>query len=164
MISAQPPQVVFAFLTIRSTPDGGLRGGYLLTTQHGRPIEFHYTSEMRLRGPQRLLFGERIDEFVEVDLMAMPLIERQTSTPTIVVVDRVQLLELRTRIPAPVVCLQPSDFEDAKWNALVHSTQPDDDAEFRSVVALAPPNFDWLEPFDRLAAALGEIKETRLVA
>jgi hypothetical protein len=164
MIPSQPPQIVFAFLTVRPTPDGGFRGGYLLTTQHGRPIEFHYTSDMRLRGPQRLLFGERIDEFVEVDLIAVPLVERQSVTPTVVVVDRTTLLELRTRIPAPVACLGPSDSQGSKWSLRVHSTQPDDEPEFLNIVALAPPNFDWLEPFDRLAAALAEIRETRIAA
>jgi hypothetical protein len=158
------PRVVFGFLTVRPTQSDGVRGGYLLTTEHGRPIEFHYTSEVRLRGPQRILFGVRVEEFLEVDLVALPLIERQSVVPSVVVVDRPALLELRTRIPAPVVCLGPSDDPNQPWSVQVHSTQPADHPEYTKAVDFAPPNFDWLEPFERLTVALSEIRETNLAA
>jgi hypothetical protein len=158
------PRVVFGFLTVRPTANDGFRGGYLLTTEYGRPVEFHYTSEVRLRGPQRILFGARIDEFLEVDLLALPLTERQTMAPSVVVVDRLALLELRTRIPAPVVCLGPSDEPNTPWTVHTHSTQPNDRTEFDNAVEIAPPNFDWLEPFERLSAALTEIRETNIAA
>jgi len=158
------PRVVFGFLTVRPTPNDGMRGGYLLTSEHGRPIEFHYTSEVRLRGPQRILFGVRVEEFLEVDLVALPLTERQSVVPSVVVVDRPALLELRTRIPASVVCLGPSDEPNLPWSIQVHATQPADLQEFQKAVDFAPPNFDWLEPFERLSAALSEIRETNLAA
>ena len=164
MNPAQPSQVVLAFLTVRPTSDDAVRGGYLLTTRHGRPIEFHYTADLRLRGPQRLLFGSRIEEFLEVDLLAMPLVERQSAAPNIIVVDRPALLELRTRIPAPVVLLEPSDAAEQPWAARAHPTCEGDYLEFRAILDLTPPNFDWLEPFERLGAALGEVRETRLAA
>jgi hypothetical protein len=158
------PRVVFGFLTVRATPTDGIRGGYLLTTQYGRPLEFHYTAEVRLRGPQRLLFGARVDEFVEVDLLAVPLTERQSSAPCIVVVDRPALLELRSRVPAPVVCLGPSDDSSALWSVQVHEAQSTDHAEFLNAVEIAPPRFDWLEPFERLGAALAELRDGRQAA
>jgi len=164
MSQPHPTRVVFGFLTVRPTPTDGLRGGYLLTTQHGRPLEFHYTAEVRLRGPQRILFGARVDEFIEVDLLALPLTERQSAAPSVVVVDRLPLLELRTRIPAPVVCLGPSDDPIAPYSIQVHPTQPADHAEFLNAVELAPPAFDWLEPFDRLTAALSELRDVRPAA
>jgi hypothetical protein len=164
MSQPNQPRAVFGFLTVRPTPTDGLRGGYLLTTEHGRPIEFHYTAEFRLRGPQRLLFGARVDEYVEVDLLALPLTERQSVPPCVVLVDRPSLLELRSRVPAPVVCLQPSDDSERPWNVLVHDAFSDDRLEFQNAVDLAPPRFDWLEPFDRLTAALAEIRDPRLAA
>lgn len=156
--------MVLAFLTVRPTADQTFRAGYLLTTPYGRPIEFHYTADFRLRGSQRLLFGTKIDEYVEVDLLAVPLVERQSVAPRIVVVDRPALLELRSRIPAPLVLLEPSNEGDQRWKVTTHASAPDDREEFDAIRDLSPPNFDWLEPFDRLSAALAETREQRSAA
>jgi hypothetical protein len=164
MNSAHPTAMVLGFLTVRPTADQTLRAGYLLTTPYGRPIEFHYTADFRLRGPQRLLFGAKIDEYVEVDLLAVPLVERQSVAPRIVVVDRPALLELRTRIPAPLVLLEAASDADLRWNVTTHSSAPQDREEFEAIRELAPPNFDWLEPFERLTAALAETREQRSAA
>jgi hypothetical protein len=167
--------VVLGFLTVRPTATEGLRGGYLLTTDYGRPIEFHYTSEFRLTGPERLLFGTPPPEYLHVEMLAQPLTDRQTVAPRIVLVDRPNLLELRRRIPAPVVLIESPSAESpelaadqtrhlAAFRSQTHVEFPDDAIAFERIRELTPSSFDWLEPFDRLAAALAEIRETRSLA
>jgi hypothetical protein len=178
MAKAGQRGVLLGFLAVRKTsadagrasPADGVRGGYLITTEYGRPVEFHYTTELRLSGPQRLLFGGAAPEYLHLDLIAVPLTEKQTVAPQIVFVDSPSLLELRTRIPAPVVCISPSSIVGgdgkhfAPVSARCHPEHLGDATIFERLRELAPSQFDWLEPFDRLTGALAEIRETRPLA
>ena len=87
MAKAGPRGVLLGFLAIRKTPSEGVRGGYLITTEYGRPVEFHYTTELKLAGPQRLLFGGAAPEYLHVELIAVPLTDKQTVAPQILFVD-----------------------------------------------------------------------------
>ncbi|HVJ83644.1 MAG TPA: hypothetical protein VNC50_21435 [Planctomycetia bacterium] len=170
MAKAGPRGVLLGFLAIRKTPSEGVRGGYLITTEYGRPVEFHYTTELKLAGPQRLLFGGAAPEYLHVELVAVPLTDKQSVAPQILFVDSPALLELRTRIPAPVVCVSPPSIVGGDGRHLApvavrcHPEHPGDAAIFERLRELAPSQFDWLEPFDRLTGALAEIRETRSLA
>ena len=149
--------IVLGFLTVRETPDGGARGGYLLTTEYGRPIEFHYTSELRIAGPQRVLYGETALEYLHLDALAIPLTERQTAAPHAVLVDRPGLLELRRRIPAPALLVDGAEIR-------AHAAFPRDLEALARLREHVPVGFDWREPFARLTQALAEIREPRALA
>lgn len=97
--------VVLGFLTVRATERAGWRGGYLLTTEYGRPIEFHFTSEVRLSKQQQLLFGKDVESYLFAEVIGKPMTDRQVTAPRLIAVDHAALLELRRLIPAPVVHL-----------------------------------------------------------
>jgi hypothetical protein len=106
-------------------------------------------------------------------MLAQPLTDRQSVAPRIVLVERANLLELRRRIPAPVVLIEPRTTDSpapepgesaAHFRAVTHPEFPDDSVAFERIRELTPSSFDWLEPFDRLSAALSEIRETRSLA
>jgi hypothetical protein len=152
-------------LCVRDTPSGGRRGGYLLTTEYGRPLEFHYTTEVRFRGPQRVLYGAASGRRLDVELFALPLVDRQFAPPQIVFVDDEWLLGLRESTPAPVVALIECDAVGCEpWQALVHDRHRHDLSAFEAVRTLCPPSFDWLEPFARLTEALAELRDPRAAA
>jgi hypothetical protein len=171
MIGAKP--LVLGFMAIRENNSGGLRCGYLLTTGFGRPIEFHYTSEVRFQRQQRVLFGASFEAYAFAELLAKPLTDRQSTAPRIILVNRRGLLELRRQIPAPVVFLAPlAEIEvPSEQNTFVteSSSAPfgtaclpefaQDTQAFEKIRSLAAANFDWHEPFERLDQALAEITE-----
>ncbi len=147
-------RIVLGFLTVKPTAEGGLRGGYLLTTEYGRPLEFHYTTELRIAGPQRRLFGGSAPECLHVESFALPLIAKQTTAPHALFVDLASLLDVRRRIPAPALLVEPGAVSP-------HRDHPEDAEAFARLQALTPPSFSWAEPFERLAEALAEIKDAR---
>lgn len=169
--------IVLGFMTVARKP--ALRGGYLLTSDYGRPLEFHYTSEVRVTGPQRLLHGPDLEEYLYSETIAKPMTDRQTKPPKIILVNEVKMLGLRRLIPAPVVHLFLSEREESlesadenpqeqppQVQAVCHADYPQDLAAFDKIRELVPACFDWLEPFERIDRALAEIKDpdTRLVA
>ena len=150
-------RVVLGFLTVRRTTSGGLRGGYLLTSEYGRPLEFHYTTELRIAGPQRVLYGGAAPECLYVEAFGLPLLARQTLAPQLLLTDAPTLLDVRPRIPAPMLLVQTGDIA-------AHRNFPDDRALLDRMQSYVPPNFSWTEPFERLSEALGEIRDARAVA
>lgn len=158
-----PKSVVLGFMTVRETERGGLRGGYLLTSDYGRPIEFHYTSELRLNPQQQVLYGKAADSCLFAESLGKPMTERQGTAPLIIATDCLRLLELRCHIPAPVVFLnaQPVGVSD-----VYHGDFPQDKQAFAKIKTIVPEKFDWMEPFDRVSVALAEIRDpdVRLVA
>lgn len=164
MAKAGDKPLVLGFLTVcPSTPgDGGLRGGYLLTNEYGRPLEFHFTSELRLTRQQILLHGARAETYLHAEVLAKPLTDKQGTPPRVVLVGTESLLALRKLIPAPVLYLRGPG---PKVTVSVHRDFPGDSSAFAVLETLVPTSFDWLEPFERIEQALDEVRESdRLVA
>ncbi|QDU59308.1 hypothetical protein Pan216_01360 [Planctomycetes bacterium Pan216] len=169
MGSPSSKSIVIGFLTVRPVDETALRGGYLLTTEFGRPLEFHYTSELRVSHQQRLLYGPSFDSYIQAEVIAKPMTNRQSTAPRIIVVNRMPLLDLRRHIPAPVSCLletqaKPEEPDSRPFRIEVHDEYPYDRAAFDKIQKLAAEGFDWLEPFERIEQALAEIREPGAIA
>jgi hypothetical protein len=147
--------MVLGFLKIRQTPPDGYRGGYLLTTDYGRPLEFHFTAPLKISRQERILYGGSFDSFVFAEVLGKPLTDRQGVAPQIVLVDSRGLLELRRKIPAPVVLITKS--ADGTIHAQPHPDFLQDQSAFEKLKSLVPSGLDWLEPFVRIDQALDEV-------
>lgn len=165
-MAATGNKLLLGFMTVIRTERGALRGGYLLTSDYGRPIEFHYTSEVRLSGIQRFLHGADSDDYLYAESIGKPMTDRQTKPPKIIIVDCVQLLNLRPLIPAPVLFVsgeQATDETDTSsteaYKPICHADFGQDLAAFEKIRELVSASFDWLEPFDRIKRALAEIRD-----
>ena len=162
--------ITLGFIAVHVGSDSGLRGGYLLTSEFGRPIEFHYTSELRIPRQQQILYGTEFEPYVYSELLAKPLTDRQKTVPQIIVVNRHALLDLRRLIPAPVACLVAQERgkdEDGEQDSCglqvqTHSEFAQDQIFFEKIRALVPASFDWLEPFERLEQALSEVRDPQV--
>lgn len=164
MSRASARNLILGFLTVKETASGGRRGGYLLTNDYGRPIEFHYTSPWRLGKPQHLLFGVTAP-LLDAEVFGKPLTDRQTVAPRLVVVNEPSLLAIRRFIPAPAIWVGPTPDLARNYHRLSISSRGlaefgEDQAAFDRIRTLVPPNFDWLEPFERLDLALAAVRES----
>lgn len=146
--------LTLGFLDVVGDDASGYRGGYLLTNEFGRPIEFHHTTPVTVSRQDRLLHGAGFESYLFVDTLAKPMTDRQSAAPRLIVVGQPILLELRRQIPAPVVHLVGGERESAVARAL--EDHASDQAAFEKLRGLAPPQFDWLEPLGRIRAALEE--------
>ena len=161
--ASDPPAdpFVLGFLTVRKTAADGHRGGYLLAGATGRPLEFHYTSEVRLDPQQRTLHGDRWRQTLFVESLAVPMTRHQTRRPVAVVVDSHPLLELRRHVPVPVlrVASAAEMEDDGRCRFEAHDAFAADLEILGRFAEEVSERFDWCEPFERLAEALAEIRE-----
>ncbi len=153
---AKPEQkgIVLGFLTVRETEASSLRGGYLLTSEFGRPLEFHYTSVLRVSPLHRALHGVGFESHLYSQVLGLPLTERQATPPQMIFVDHPALLELRQFIPAPVVQLG----EDAE-TFLSHEKYPQDALAVEKLRTLLPVSLNLREPFERIDQAFFELRD-----
>lgn len=155
MSSASKP-LLLGFVKVLSPAPEEYRGGYLLTTDFGRPVEFLYTGPFRVRSTDRLLHGREFEEYLFSEVLAKPMTDRQSSAPRVVFAQQPPLLGLRRLIPAPVLLVQRTGVDSAV-EARPHPDFEPDRAAFDRVRSLVPPRFDFLEPFERIDAAIAEI-------
>lgn len=158
MARPAPRSLVLGFLHVARPSTNTYRAGYLLTTDYGRPIEFHYTTQVNVSPLQQALYGATFERILYAEVLAKPMTDRQSAAPQMIVVDASPLLELRRRIPAPVVAVSRQVGEHG-IAAIAQREHPNDLAVFEKVCAMTPSGFDWMEPFERIAAALSEIAD-----
>ena len=154
MAKPELKNIVLGFLTVRDIESSGLRGGYLLTSEYGRPLEFHYTSVLHISKVQRALHGSGFEPYVYAQVLALPLTERQTTPPQMIVVDHPALLEIRKRIPAPVLL-----FERESEQLTPHVDFQHDLQAMEKLRTYLPVSFNLHEPFERIEQAIHELRE-----
>lgn len=160
MSSPASRSLALGFLHVRRSSPETFRGGYLLTTEYGRPIEFHYSSEVVVPRSHQVLFGRQFEPLLSAEVLAKPMTDRQSTAPRLILVDTPALLDLRRLIPAPVVLLSTvAEGGEAILKSQTHPEFDKDLAAFEKIRTLVPPGLDWMEPFARIEEALAEIKE-----
>ena len=88
--------VSLGFLSVRRHPEHGYFGGYLITNQIARPLEFHCTMPVKPRRAQMLLYGPTMDAFVCGEQIAKALVGKAKVKPDIVLTDCAAVLALAT--------------------------------------------------------------------
>ncbi len=104
----ETPPPILGFLTVLQEASGWL-GGYLLTNNWGRPLEFRMTTVVQPNRVQRALYGPTLEEYVTVDLIGKTLVEKTAQTPALLLTDVPLLLGLRRRLRLPIVAVLPAE-------------------------------------------------------
>ncbi len=157
------------FLTILQEANGYL-GGYLVTNNWGRPLEFRLSSAVQPNRVQQILYGGTLLPYVFADLIGKTLVEKAGVAVQWVVTDREPVLELRRKIDAPVLLL--ADGSAAAGPELVAPATAGRGAlvchpEFaavdvpvgRELLSQLDGAFDLAEPFARIREAVGEARK-----
>jgi len=69
-------------------------GGLLVTDQKGFPIEFRYTDPVTPSALQRVIYGNALDRYLIVEVIARSLIESVTDKPDLFITNSRLILEL----------------------------------------------------------------------
>src|SRR5437763_387 len=109
------------FLTILHEPSGYL-GGYLVTNQWGRPLEFRLSSAVQPNRVHKILYAGTLQPYLCADLIGKTLVEKTPTPAHLVVTDTPACLDLRLRLDLPVLWLSPAG--DGGWPALRLVSQP----------------------------------------
>jgi hypothetical protein len=156
------------FLTVVHEPTGYL-GGYLVTNQWGRPLEFRLSTAVQPNRVQQVLYAATLQPYVCADLIGKTLLEKTGVPVQMVVTDTDAVLDLRLRVEVPVALIVPAaDGADrrAPANALqvrgpihCHIRFPEDVQAVGEVLDRVAGLLDPTEPFVRIREAIAEARK-----
>lgn len=161
------------FIAIRRHVEIGYFGGMLVVNEYARPLEFHCTVPVKPSRAQEILYGPSLDEFLCGEHIALALVKKMKSPPSILFVDSLPACGLRRVQNAPVVCIvgeQSSTNIETPFQVVGSTAQDhldgieaktfaqfsDDLSQARELLDRYKPNVDLQEPFHRVVQALLE--------
>jgi hypothetical protein len=142
------------FLTILREPNGYL-GGYLVTNQWGRPLEFRLSTAVQPNRVQEILYAETLEPYICGDLIGKTLVDKTATPVQMVITDTLAALDLRQRLDIPVACLSAP----AGTNLQGHSRFPEDDTVIQGILDRVKNTVDLAEPFARIREAMSEARK-----
>jgi hypothetical protein len=161
------------FLSILQEGDSYL-GGYMVTNQWGRPLEFRLSSAVQPNKVQQVLYAATLVPYICADLIGKALVDKTAAPAQLVITDREAVLDLRLRIEAPVVWLAPPGDPRAggptavpapgRGALLCHPRYVGDPAVIAALLAQLEPGLDLAEPFGRVRSAVGEARKLGVTA
>jgi hypothetical protein len=172
--STLPATLNLGFLMIVHEPNG-YAGGYLVTNQWGRPLEFRLSTAVQPNRVQQVLYGGTLEPYVCADLIGKTLVEKTSAPAGLVLTDCAAALDLRHRLEAPVAWLAPPDdpavarytgaglcarpAANGRGAVLCHHRFPADVALVRELLQSVDGMVDPAEPFARIREAMGEARK-----
>lgn len=166
--TAKPDPFRLGFLATMEIPEQGFVGGLLVTTRHGRPLEFQCTAPVKPNRTQQILYGATLGPFLMGELIGRTLLEKVGVKPHLVLTEQQEVLELRNVVTCPIACIEelPAKAPDAaespatvklgkQWIRF-HSAHDEDPAAVQAHFKEIPGEADLREPFERVREALLE--------
>lgn len=162
------------FLTVLHESNGYL-GGYLITNVWGRPLEFRLSSAVQPNRVQHILYAATLEPYICADLIGKTLMDKAAVPVQLLITDRATVLDLRHKLPCPVVWLAGSNDAEAtafaergalsvssqliRGSLLCHPSFPDDAMLTRDLLSRLDAGFELSEPFVRIREAIGEARK-----
>jgi hypothetical protein len=158
------------FLTVLQEA-GGYVGGYLVTNNWGRPLEFRLSSAVQPNKVQQILYAGTLVPYICADLIGKTLVDKAGVAVQLVVTDREAVLDLRLKAETPVLYLAPPEEEPSsgpnvvrpgqpgKGPLLCHPRYPADVATANEMLERLEGALDLAEPFARIREAVAEARK-----
>ena len=173
MATAAP--INLGFLTVQHEANGYL-GGYLVTNNWGRPLEFRLSTAVQPNRVQQILYAGTLRSYICADLIGKALVDRTSAPAQLVITDTQDVLDLRRRVEVPVVWLAPPEAvptaaaeicvrqaEGGRPAILAHADFPADVGVVRDLLA-GLETIDLGEPFARIREAIPEARKMGVVS
>jgi hypothetical protein len=162
------------FLTVVHEASGYL-GGYLVTNNWGRPLEFRISSAVQPNRVQQILYAGTLESYLHADLIGRTLVEKTGVAVQLLVTDRLPVLDLRLYLETPVVWLARADDPSAaallasearvrpasalRPGVVCHPRHPEDVAVVGELLERLKGLLDLSEPFLRIQEAMSEFRK-----
>lgn len=161
------------FLTVLHESNGYV-GGYLVTNQWGRPLEFRLSTAVQPNRVQQILYAGTLEAYICADLIGKTLVDKTGIPIQLVVTDQEAVLDLRLRLEAPVVWSAPPGDPlaarlvaagalvrpagEGKARLLCHPRYLSDLPALRTLLERLD-GMDLAEPFGRIREAISEARK-----
>jgi hypothetical protein len=129
-------------------------GGYLVTNQWGRPLEFRLSTTVQPNRVQQILYAETLEPYICGDLIGKALVEKTSTAVAVIVTDTEPAIDLRNRLDGPVVFLVAAPAT-VRW----HPRHPQDEQVVRRILDTVGGSLDLAEPFLRIREAMSEARQ-----
>ncbi len=162
------------FLTLLHETGGHL-GGYLVTNQWGRPLEFRLSTAVQPNRIQQILYGPTLHRYIAADLIGKTLVEKCATAAQYLFTDREPVLDLRLHVEMPVIWLATSadpaavDLAEAggcvrpasrlRGPIFCHPKFPADQPAAGELLDRLEGTLDLTEPFARIREAMAEARK-----
>ena len=167
-VPAVPTTLNLGFLTVLQEGNGYL-GGYLVTNNWGRPLEFRLSTAVQPNKVHQILYGPTLVPYICADLIARTLVEKTATQVQLLLTDTETVLDLRLKVATPVMWLAPMDHKpepstlvrpaaSGRGPLVCHARTPEDVA---LVCEMFEPleGLDLMEPFVRIREAMTEARK-----
>jgi hypothetical protein len=166
LASAESTTLNLGFLTVAREANAYL-GGYLVTNQWGRPLEFRLSSAVQPNRVQQILYGDTLEPYICGELIGKTLVEKTGIGVQLVITDTEAALELRPRLDLPVVLVAPATTSTGQGSPAssispqirCHLRFPEDPSAFQTILDKVKGNLDIAEPFHRIREAMAEARK-----
>jgi hypothetical protein len=164
--------VNLGFLTILQEGNGFL-GGFLITNQWGRPLEFRLSTAVQPNRIHQILYGQTLQGYLCGELIGKTLVEKCTGQAQFVLTDKLDALQLRPHVAVPVllldagggtapaedqaICVRPS--RNKQVGVYCHTRFPEDREVIEQLLERLDGRIDLNEPFTRIREAIGEARK-----
>lgn len=166
------------FLTVLHDASGYM-GGYLVTNQWGRPLEFRLSSAVQPNRIHKVLYAATLQPYICADLIGKTLVEKSAAPAQLLVTDTPACIDLRLRLDTPVVWVandRHSNYPLARETPSVapeslpttlpvrdalhcHAQFPQDGPAIEDMLGRLIGGMDLSEPFCRIREAVAEARK-----
>ena len=162
------------FLTVLHEANGYL-GGYLVTNQWGRPLEFRLSTAVQPNRVQQILYAGTLEPYICADLIGKTLVDKTGTAVQLVLTDTEAALDLRFRLEIPVAWVAPSSpagrpgspernaglctNRPGQGPVFCHPRFPSDIPPVREILERLDGTVELAEPFARIREAIGEARK-----
>jgi len=161
--------VNLGFLTVLCDGNSFL-GGYLVTNNWGRPLEFRLSTAVQPNRVQQVLYASTLRPYICADLIGKTLVEKAGVAVQLLLTDTDAVLELRRCIEVPVVWIAAaenvapgslivSSSRGGKSTIVAHQRFPGDVPAVQEMLAGLEGLIDVSEPFQRIREAVAEARK-----
>jgi hypothetical protein len=150
--------VSIAFLDVMTFENGkAFRGGIFVTDINTYPLEFRVTTPIRPTPLQTVLYGGTLEDYIYIELVALPLLESIKSKPAFVFVSSERFLNARPRTHLPIFHL--TNVDDFKIKT--HLKYRDELHAERAIIGKIKQSL-LFDAFSRIRAGLQEAHRQRV--
>ncbi|HPF16928.1 MAG TPA: hypothetical protein P5107_08720 [Thermotogota bacterium] len=158
------------YLMVTRTSDNDYVGGIMVTDPYAIPVEFKYSEPIKPTGLQKILYGNSIEKYLLVDVIAKKLLQNLEEKPKFILIEDSRLLDIQFKTPIIFINMPKKGAEDVKesklreelskdtlesgYDILFNGTLTSDDIKWLERIS---DEIDILEPFHRLKEALNYV-------
>src|SRR6056297_255905 len=158
------------YLMVTRTSDNEYVGGIMVTDPYAIPVEFKYSEPIKPTGLQKILYGNSIEKYLLVDVIAKKLLQNIEEKPKFILIEDSRLLDIQFKTPIIYINMPTKGSEESKegsvrdeltkeslesgYEIIFSGTLTSDDTKWLERIS---DEIDILEPFHRLREALNYV-------